>query len=267
MSELVYVGERPNKAWADFQWASVASSRSKVAELLGELDGRRQVFVVVSGQAGWGWLLDSLASHPPRHRQSRVLGLADIEHRWAIESLLDTSFERCVRKPPVMLPLDELVEVLKQPNRGDLCIGGSVEPQHRMLVLVRGNLDVLPVPMSVFKPSGTGCEPDFGRFQITDYGQTLRFGDYEASVDAVLYEVDDDYRRRLNKKRQSEDRSFGASVRRLRLQRGVARDDFPGVSAKTMARIERGEVDRPQAGTLQKIAGRLGVAVEEIESF
>ena len=134
-------------------------------------------------------------------------------------------------------------------------------------MLVRGNLDLVTVPMSAFEPSGGGLAPDFARFEVTDYGQTLRFGDYEASFDAVMYEADGAYRRRLGKKRRAEERSFGAALRRLRLQRRVSRDDFPGITAKTIARIERGEVERPHTGTLETIATRLGVKPEEIETF
>lgn len=268
MTEFVYIGARPRKAWADFHWASIASSKSKVSDLLDELAGRKMAFLIVSEQAGWGWLLDTLASHRPRRRwQSRVLGLADIEHGWAVESVLNTRFERCVRRPPVLLPMEALVEVLKQPNRSDLCIGGSVDLEHRMVVLVRGNLDVLPVPTPLFTASGDGTTPDFDDFEVTDYGQTLRFGNYEASFDALLYEVDDDYRRRLHKQRRAEDQTFGASLRRLRLQKGLSRDDFPGLSAKAIARIERGEVDKPHTETLLKIAQRLGGSVEDIRSY
>jgi DNA-binding XRE family transcriptional regulator len=266
--DFVYVGGRPNKVWAGFHWTRVASSRTALSALLEGLDGRRRAFLVVSERAGWEWLLDALASQKSQKRcQTRVLGLAEIEHGWAVESVLDTRFERCVRRPPVMLPLSELALVLQQPNLADFCIGGSVDAAHQMVVLVRGNLDVLPVPLSMFPPSGDGTVPDFAEFEVTDHGQTLRFGSYEASFDAVLYEVDEDYRRRLNKERRAEERTFGASLRRLRIQRGLAREAFPGVSPKTIARIERGEVERPHGGTLKKIADALGVAVDEIETY
>jgi len=240
-----------------------------VSELLDELDGRKRAFLIISERAGWKWLLETIASKRlQRHWRSRVLGLVDVEHRWAVESLLDTRFERFVRRPPVMVQLNELVEVLKQPNRADFCIGGSVEPEHQMVVLVRGILDVLPVPMEVFKPTGDGIEPDFDDFEVIDYGQTLRFGRYEASFDAVLYEMDEDYRRRLNKQRTMDERTLGASLRRLRAQRGLSRDDFlPELSAKSIARIERGEVEKPHKRTLGKIAHRLGVSVEELETY
>lgn len=266
--EFVYIGSRPRKAWADFEWARIAGSRAAVSDLLDELDGRRRAFLVVSEQAGWRWILETLASHRSQRRwQSRLLGLADIEHDWAVQSLLDTRFERCVHRPPVMLPVEQLADVLKQSNRSDFCIGGSVDPDHRMVVLVRGDLDVLSVPMTSFEATADGVKPDFGDFDVIDFGQTLRFGEYHASFDAVLYECDDDYRRRLSRLRRLEDRSFGASLRRLRLQRGLSRSDFPGVSAKALARIERGEVEAPHAATLHKIATRLGVRADELSTF
>jgi len=61
--------------------------------------------------------------------------------------------------------------------------------------------------------------------------------------------------------------SFGGALRRLRLARGLSRDDFPDINAKTIARIERGEVEKPHGETLVKICGVLGVAPEEIETY
>jgi transcriptional regulator with XRE-family HTH domain len=64
------------------------------------------------------------------------------------------------------------------------------------------------------------------------------------------------------------DSSFGGALRRLRLQKGLTREDFePEISAKTIARIERGEVEEPREDTLKAIAKRLGVAPGEITSF
>jgi transcriptional regulator with XRE-family HTH domain len=61
-----------------------------------------------------------------------------------------------------------------------------------------------------------------------------------------------------------QDESLGGSVRRLRLARGLARADFPGVDAKTVARIERGEVEHPQQQTLNILAGVFNVPVEDL---
>lgn len=76
-----------------------------------------------------------------------------------------------------------------------------------------------------------------------------------------------DARKRMRERELNQDSSFGAALQRLRLQKHVSRQDFPRVSAKTIARIERGEVEHPHSETLEIIARKLGVRVEEIGSF
>ncbi|MFM8724024.1 MAG: helix-turn-helix domain-containing protein, partial [Planctomycetaceae bacterium] len=89
-----------------------------------------------------------------------------------------------------------------------------------------------------------------------------------ASADAILYEFDPQYRRRISRMRQQSERSFGASLRRLRKQRGLRREDFePEVTGKTIARIEQGVVRQVHKKTLDVIAKRLRVTPAEIESF
>jgi len=102
---------------------------------------------------------------------------------------------------------------------------------------------------------------------FTDFGHTIKLGEYEASADAILYEIDADYRRMLNKERQQNERSFGASLRRLRLQKRLKRSDFSPLAAKTVARIERNEIAKPHGKSLEILARRLGVAVDEIETY
>jgi transcriptional regulator with XRE-family HTH domain len=57
------------------------------------------------------------------------------------------------------------------------------------------------------------------------------------------------------------------ALRRLRIQRGLRRGGFAGISAKEIARIERGEVAKPHADTLARLAQRLGVKAEEIDTY
>jgi hypothetical protein len=123
------------------------------------------------------------------------------------------------------------------------------------------------VPFSFFEPCGDGVTPKFDALSFTDYGHSVALGEYEASADAILYETDEDYRRKLKKERKQNERGFGASLRRLRLQRRLKRGDFPGISSKTIARIERGDVERPRSRTLLTIAQRLGVGPEQVESY
>lgn len=63
------------------------------------------------------------------------------------------------------------------------------------------------------------------------------------------------------------DPTFGGALRRLRLQKRLRQGDFPGLTAKEIARIERGEVKKPRPHTLATIAKYLGVSVEEISTY
>lgn len=165
------------------------------------------------------------------------------------------------------LPRDELLDVLTAPRdeRQDLFIGGMVDTELRAVVLVRGDLRPIVVPLSSFKPAG-GTTPDPDGFAVTDYGQTVKLGQYESANDAILYRLDADYRRRLRARRRAEDKGFGPSLRRLRKQRGMKRTDFAGVSEKTIARIERGE-SQPGDRTLALIEEQMGLSADEIETY
>jgi hypothetical protein len=155
---------------------------------------------------------------------------------------------------------------MRRETARDLFIGGSVDRVSETLALARGNLETIVVPLPMFRSSGKAT-PDPSDFAVEDYGHTVRLGEYEAAADAILYEVDPDFRKRLNAERRQEDRGFGASLRRLRLQRRLARADFPGLSAKTIARIERGDTGKPHGKTLAILAKALGVKPDQIESY
>ena len=103
---------------------------------------------------------------------------------------------------------------------------------------------------------------------MTNSGQTVRFGDYEAAADAILCEFDLVYRCHVFNARRQWERTIGASLRRLSKQRGLRREDFePNVTAKTIARTEHGLVQRIQMATLNSIADRLRVNIDEIETY
>lgn len=167
-----------------------------------------------------------------------------------------------------LLPGEQLAEVLSAPKdeARDLFIGGFVDIQSEIMVLFRGDFSRLIVPFSIFRASGTS-DPDFHRFSVDDYGQTVRLGDYEAGADFVLYALDSEYRTRINARRREWEKGFGPSLRRLRNLRKLGRDSFGEVAAKTIARIERGEVQTPRGRTLQVICETLTVDPEEIESY
>ena len=165
------------------------------------------------------------------------------------------------------LPKTELIAVIAADDSADRFIGGSVDFKAKTVTLLRGDITAVVAPFRLFGRSGDQTSPDFLRLQLTDYGRTIALGDYEASADAVLYELDPDYRRRLNRQRREQEQTFGAALLRLRKQRRLKRTDFAPISAKEIARIERSEVERPHGRTLSVIADRLAVRPEEIRDF
>jgi transposase len=167
------------------------------------------------------------------------------------------------------LPHEELLEVLmsKDVARSEVFIAAASDPVTKTVSLLRGDRRAVVVPFSNIKRSGDGIDPDFTNIAVTDYGRTVSFGGYEAASDAILYEVDPEYRKKLLKKRKEAERSFGASLLRLRKQKKLKRDAFAPLAAKTIARLERNEIGKPHGKTLQAIAARLGVEPEEIETY
>ncbi|HEU0079659.1 MAG TPA: helix-turn-helix transcriptional regulator [Longimicrobiaceae bacterium] len=244
----------------------VVGDEDDLTELYLRLSGTRRPHVWISDFA---LEFAPLAAWVHESRGDLRLLLLSTAVRPAQKEYLSTIF-RCVLtldRVNRFLPMQELAVVMGSPERNDLFIAGVVDPVDRVVVLYRGNLDRLIVPFAWFTSGKSLVEPDFEDFAPADYGNTIRLGSYEASADAILYEFDPEYRRRAKRRELRQDVSFGASLRRLRLMRGVSRDDFPGIAARTIARIERGEVERPREETLHRIAQRLGVTPEEIPTY
>jgi hypothetical protein len=207
-----------------------------------------------------------------QHRRGRMYGLVTVEPpRPTSVPGLTSCFRRLVGTAPdsKFLPMDELLDVLSAPHAeaAGLFIAGVADIESQTLALTRGNLKTVTIPFSMFQSSATGIEPDFSLLTLDDYGHTVRLGEYEASSDAILYEVDTEYRRKTRKQHQADEKTFGASLRRLRILRRLSRDNFSPLSAKTIARLERNEVEKPHGETLRVIAERLNVEPEEIESY
>ena len=199
---------------------------------------------------------------------SPKIGKAIINHKVDTETCiaLDNCFSRCAIVNSVLAPI-ELIETLRASNRSDLFIGGVIDHITFTITFWRGDLTPLTVPFSAFEHSGDGTRPDFNAFSVTDYGQTVCFGSYEASTESILYEFDREYRRCMKAQELATDLSFGAALRRLRKQKKLTRSDFKPISAKTIARIERNEVKHLHDRTIRTISRRLNVAPEEIATY
>ncbi len=157
------------------------------------------------------------------------------------------------------LPIDALSNILARPDRGEFVISMNLDHENKLISLLRGSLDSLLVPFDAFPKTATGQTPDFEDAEIIDYGRTIRFGDYEAGVDSILYDYDRDYRKELNKQRSETDKTLGACLRRVRLAQKLKQSDFSGVSAKEVGRIERNITQNPHTKTLRAILDQLGL--------
>jgi hypothetical protein len=167
-----------------------------------------------------------------------------------------------------LLPREELLTVLAAPNRDQLLVGGAIDPDDEVAVLYRGNLEPVVVPMDWFKVSGDGTRPDPARFEVTDFGQTVKLGEYEAATHAILYDFDKEYRRTAKAKQVEQDKSFGGALRRLRILRGLSQGDFePNISGKEISRLEKNQVKKPHAETLKILAKRLRVKADDISTY
>jgi hypothetical protein len=227
--------------------------------------GQRVVFVSCEKSSTDALLKAILAAHEDRLRDQLLMMQAP---RAESVPVLEGVFARVLGIGGYRwLPVEELVKVITGKDAARRFIGGAADSESETLALVRGNRQTVVVPFSMFEETGNGVKPDFGALAFTDYGHTVQLGEYEASADAILYEIDADYRRMLDKERQKSERSFGASLRRLRLQKRLKRGDFSPLAAKTIARIERNEIATPHGKSLKIIAQRLGVDADDIETY
>jgi hypothetical protein len=123
------------------------------------------------------------------------------------------------------------------------------------------------LPVASFRTRPGGPSQTCTRLAVTDFGQTVCPGRIEAATDAILYEFDGAYRRRAKRRELERDVSLGGALRRLRLQKGLQRTDFRGLTPKEIARIERGEVKKPHARTVAILAKRLGVPAKQLATY
>jgi hypothetical protein len=228
---------------------------------------RRRAFWVAPQANLFPWFRDCSVIRNGNHRLL-LLSQVSAGQRALLNALFGVVVSTSTGAGSQFLSRKELLAVLAAPSRNELFIGGAVDADDGVLVLYRGSLDTVVVPLDWFKPTGDGVQPDPLRFEIADFGQSVRLGDYEAATHAILYEFDKDYRRKAKARVIEQDASFGGALRRLRVLRGLAQGDFePDISAKEIARLEKGLVNNPHAATLTALGKRLGVKPDEIPTY
>ena len=98
-----------------------------------------------------------------------------------------------------------------------------------------------------------------------EFGHFIRFGEYEASMSGILYECDKGFRLRRKKERLKEETTFGACLRRYRIQKKINQTEFKKTSEKTIRRIEEGQEVKQL--TKSKILHELGITEKELLTY
>lgn len=164
------------------------------------------------------------------------------------------------------LSYKEILGITKEEHPEDFVIGGHVNHESKTIALYRGDFSSILIPFDRFEKNATS-EPDFSKLKISDHGMALQLGEYEASVYPILYELDPNYRRRVNKQRKSEDKTFGACLFRARKIMGLNQDDFPGVRRETILRIENQKSKAVRSSTKKSILKKLKLKEEELLNY
>lgn len=85
----------------------------------------------------------------------------------------------------VRLDQKTILETISEMNGCYFAIALTVFPDLEEIVLVRGDLSSVILDFVCFESSGTN-NPDFSKIEIIDYGQTIKLGEYEVSVQRLL---------------------------------------------------------------------------------
>lgn len=126
----------------------------------------------------------------------------------------------------------------------------------------RADLSAVCVPGPWFEQNGGTGTADINSLKIEDNGNVIRVGPRRWQAHEVIAAFDANFRRMLRRLELIQSDSLGGLIRRTRKQLRLAREEFPGIDAKTIARIERNEILNPQRETLRLIAQTLDLPVE-----
>ena len=163
------------------------------------------------------------------------------------------------------LELGELVNAMGDSEACGRLIAAVLDVPSGVLALWRGDASSLAVPLVWFSPQIDLGGAANAIVTVRSGGRELAIGEAVFCSDDVIAAFDPDHRRRLRWRRWQQDTTLGAMVRRRRHELGLRREEFPGIDAKTVARIERGEILRPQRETLRLIAQCLGLDLDSLQ--
>lgn len=98
-----------------------------------------------------------------------------------------TAYEQLVQtEPEAIVSQEEYDEISKDAHPENYFTCGHQFMD--FIIFSRIGKEPLRVPNSLFE--GGHKKPDFNKFQIIDAGQTVKFGDYEADVSAIIHDIE-----------------------------------------------------------------------------
>lgn len=211
-------------------------------------------------------LMSFLITHQEElsHRKKKASLITNIELSKAIEDLFHEIFRKVADIQDRYLHNEELVDVLRSENKEELAIGAAFDKTLQIVTLTKGDLTKIAVPYSFFYNVSEKLKID--SLELSDFGQTIKFGKIEISFDSVLYEYSEEYRKKLIKKRRTENRSFGACLRRYRQLKEIKQSDFKAITEKEIGRIENEKV-MPHKSTIKSIIEELGITEEDLLTY
>ncbi len=141
-------------------------------------------------------------------------------------------------------------------------IGAVSDMALAAVTLFRADLSAICVPQHWFDQSGDMA--DMRALKLEEDGSVVKIGSRRWESHHIIRDFDANFRRTLRRMELTKNNSLGGLIRSTRTQRRLGRDEFPGIDSKTIARIERNEINRPQRETLRLIAQTLGLPVEQL---
>lgn len=156
-----------------------------------------------------------------------------------------------------------LCEAIKAAESARL-IGAVPDLALAAVTVFRADLSALCLPMHWFEQSGESGLTDMRALKIEEDGSVVKLGSRRWASHQIISSFDAHFRRTLRRLELTENDTLGGLIRRTRKERRLAREEFPGIDAKTIARIERNEIMRPQRETLRLIAQTLDLPVEQL---
>lgn len=88
-----------------------------------------------------------------------------------------------------LLPENELFTALASADRAHLFVGVKFDKENDTLILCKGDLVSITVPLVAFRTVRGGPVPEPAKVSLANYGQTICLGDYRISSEYVIHET------------------------------------------------------------------------------